>query len=198
MPWRPTDDSVLLVAFDPGSTTLGVARLYLKPDDLSVVQIHTQTVNFSSLLNNDAVDNERIIVRHGEKFARIRLIRSSIERFLKLHEPEGAVLENPFFHNLQPTAFEPLIECKMALSDALFAYDPDLKMMVVSPSEGKLAVGAAAGEKDKAVMLRTTLNHPTVSSCLATDHADVDQHGADAIAAGLACIAYLKKHSRSV
>lgn len=198
MPWRPADDCVLLVAFDPGSTTLGVARLYLRPDDLSVIQIHTQTVNFASLLDNDVVDYARIVVKHGEKFARIRLMRSTIERFLKEHEPEGAVLENPFFHNLHPTAFEPLIECKMTLFDALYAYDPDLKMMLISPSEGKQAVGASPGERDKEVMRQTTLNHPMVFGYLATDLADVDQHGADAIAAGLACIAYLKKHSRTV
>lgn len=171
-----------IVGIDPGTLTLGVAKITVDLRDWSIHDSIAWTLNGAKLAGKDNWTQ----VIHGDRIGRIEALQCALERIFALYEPIEIASESPYFSHLHPGAYGPLVEIITAIRLAVMHYDAWQPLTMIDPPTIKNAVGAkGAAKKDvmkeKVLGLASTLkyNGPTPMEAL-------DEHSIDALAVAFA------------
>lgn len=182
LPERPTP--LRVIGIDPGTTTLGVARL-----DYDFEGPEVDVVDAFTLVARESHPGyQSVLETYGNKYARLQNLQDCLTTIFHDHRPHAVICEQPYLGRFA-AAYMALTECAFVIHQALFAYDPYLPLWRVEPRPAKIAAGVVMpkpGSKEK-----LTKDH--VRDALAQQPhlrwgvplADLDEHAVDATAVGL-------------
>lgn len=179
---RNASSVATIIGIDPGSETLGIARIDFDVVTLDIVRTTSKTFVGSKLEGM----NWWLAQTHSERFARIEAHKQNLKNILFDCSPIIVACESPFYNSLRPSAYGVLVEVLGALHQACFEYHPDLAFTLIDPPSAKKAVGAKGNAKKEQMREAVLVLHDLkfqgpVSLGL------LDEHSIDAIA-----IAYSK------
>lgn len=176
LPKENNDPIIKTVAFDPGTTKLGVSVMHIDLNDLLIKKTYAFTLNGEKLANNLILSEH-----YGPRYSRISGMSQEIANFINYIEPIAISSEAPFFNSKFPGAFMALVEVIDSIRNVVFQYDPYKPLHLVDPSSVKNAVGAKGGANKftirDAVISLTNLNYESTVKI-----EDLDEHSIDSIA----------------
>ena len=174
----PQDSSsvVKTMAFDPGTTKLGVSIMHIDLFDLQIKKTYAFTLNGEKLANNFILAEN-----YGGRYSRISGMMKEISNLFNYIEPFAVSSEAPFYNPTRPAAFEALVDVIGAMRNTLFQYDPIKQLHFVDPSSVKNSVGAKGGA-NKITIRDAVLKLTDLSYESSVPIEDLDEHSIDAIA----------------
>jgi Holliday junction resolvasome RuvABC endonuclease subunit len=127
---------LILIGIDPGTTQVGLGVMHVSVPDWTVREVSGKTLDAGRL------PLDRLIVQgHGERIARLQVIRELVSaEFYRLH-PFSVGHESPFYNPRTPGAYGPLVESIVYLRQAAMEYDVRLPFTAMAPTAIKLAMG---------------------------------------------------------
>lgn len=167
-----------IVGIDPGSNTLGVAKIDFNIDTFEIIQVSAKTYVADRMYTSAWIEENE-----GPRFARIKVLENAIYHFLVKWEPIGVATEAPFHNHLRPNAFGVLMEVMSGIRNAVNRFDRQMELQLIPPSNVKNAVGAAGNAKKEVV--RREISR-LLGKVLEFDIVHYDEHSLDAIAAAYA------------
>lgn len=176
-----------LVAIDPGTESLGVARFYVEVPELRILSSTAQTFR-GSKLGMSAWTAEA----QSPQFARIEAHHSNLLSYLFAYQPFLVVSEAPFFSRKFPMAFAALVRTVSAVQQAVNDYRSTMSLHLIDPPTIKNAVGAA-GNAGKTDMRTAVLGLPDLQYSGDVALAQLDEHSVDALAVGYCKIRQLRE-----
>ena len=168
-----------IMAFDPGTDTLGVAVIEVDPVTTKGV-ITVATTYSGKLLKDKYPDYEAI---HGERAARLYAHFNNICSLLDEHQPNTVISESPYM-GLFPQAYAALVECLNNIHQALNHYDSYLPLYTVDPPTAKKAVGVSGRGSNKEEVMNAVLSLDSLTFGDYVNLSELDEHSCDAIAVG--------------
>lgn len=170
-----------IVGIDPGTDTLGYAKIAVSVPDLNIVNTEAFTLSGSKLMN----DETWIESLHGARLMRLRALESKLIRLLRSDLPLVVAAEAPFYSRRQPTAYGPLIETISMLRNAVMRFDRWTPLTFNEPRVIKQAVGVVGKipkGKAKEVVRDRVLVLKELKYCGNIPIHRLDEHSIDAIA----------------
>lgn len=168
-----------LLAIDPGTKMMGISvfELQSSPCGFTGKVVHSSTVNIELMAHHK--HRYSIADEHGERLAKIECCKEIINSFLQAWGIRFVVSETPYMGRF-PQAFGALVECMLAMKQAVLYYDNTIVFDGIDPSSVKNAVGVSGKSGDKNLMLKAVQRLvPYVdTNCL-------DEHAIDSIAVGI-------------
>ena len=179
------DDKLRILAFDPGTDSLGLAVLEIDLPTRAGTFIDVRTfIANRSLKYSDAWKD--IAEDHHDRYARLLTHEVNVYEYAKSWQPHTVACESPFMFRM-PKAFAALTECVYTLRNSIFKYDPSVGFWMVTPMEGKRVVGAAFKGTTKddvkaglAKLLTNPNDHHIYYQC-PTLFDSLDEHSVDAM-----------------
>lgn len=175
----------VVCGLDPGTSTLGVAFLYIN-DEEWVVDIRSHTLDAGQLSRYDSlceVPSAKIGYQD-----RIRYLSTALLILFNRHRPFMVGIETPFMNPSRPGAFVPLLTQKLSLIDVMNnRYDGPLTIIEQSPMRLKkhFGVSAKGSQAKKEAMKEAVLSHGAIKHLIAHRAEELSEHEIDAIAAAL-------------
>lgn len=127
-----------LIGIDPGSSKMGVCIMTVDAVTLDIISTDAFTIVGEKLM----AKNSFMEMIHGARFARIDAIEERLLALFIRHKPFDVASESPFFNPSRPNAFEVLVEVIYMIRQALWRYDPWVRLYRIDPPTVKLGVGA--------------------------------------------------------
>lgn len=170
-----------VIGLDPGSDTLGTAKLEFDIETLEAVAISAKT-----LKGKRAGRGSWITDRFGERAGRIAANQEALFHYFRNNDPIAIVAESPFFSHSHPSAYGVLVEVICSIRQALWRHDPYMVLDEIDPNNIKLAVGAKGGA-GKDPVRDAILKLDWVRKIYVGDVPleDLDSHSIDGIAAAI-------------
>lgn len=171
-------NTATILGIDPGSESLGVAKIDFYLDTLAVAQVYSSTYLGSKLGMNQWMANV-----HSPRFARINAHHHNLLQVLRDTQPIAVVSESPFFNSRFPQAYGALTEVVTAIRQAVWDYDPNVQLELVDPPRVKRAVNAPGNaKKDEVHNAVLSISEIAQNFQGPTPLEDLDEHSIDAIA----------------
>lgn len=132
------------MGIDPGTNTLGMARIDICPRTLAIVQSSAQTftaerhVNYRDLPFDDGA---------SKRFARLAWHEDNILYHLHRFQPYRVGVETNFLRVRMVSAYAALTETVTTIRRAVYRYNPNYPIHFVEPRKVKNAVNAKADPK---------------------------------------------------
>lgn len=168
-----------IFAIDPGTDTLGTAVLDVDLRSGSVTVIYVETLRGSRMCR--ALPGT--IETHGERAAKLEAHQQQIFSMLHHFIPSTVISESPYMGRF-PQAFRALVECLIAIRDAVVYFDPSMPLETVDPPTAKKAVGAPGKGGGKDAVREAVLQLKELRTAPGIDLGVLDEHSIDAIAVG--------------
>ena len=174
----PSDasDRAKIIGIDPGSEKLGVAYIEFSCTDFSIYKCGALTLIGSKLPRGDFD-----IMLHSDRFSRINALKEELYRILVEERPLVVSSEAPFINVRRPAAYGALVEVVSHVRQAVREYSGWNKLLLVSPSSTKQAVGAP-GNADKDKVKSCILKIPELVNYCESNIENLDEHSLDALA----------------
>lgn len=166
-----------MLSIDNGSNTLGLSIVDLDLRARTMEVLFADTCNASKTASRYGYVGER----HGDRFARFRILREFITDKLEYYNPDDTVVETPFMHR-HPGAYATLREALYMIIDTVTDYDYRMEVIGVTPMEAKKAVGALRYDKGKAPIRDAVLALNDVYYANGIDPKELDEHCIDSVA----------------
>lgn len=183
------NDSVRLLAIDPGTDTLGVSVLEIDFKSGNIDVIAAKTFNAGKMLRLNEKLKEEALLR-GDRYSRLKIHEANLYTFLTLMKPTFVASEAPFMGKRMANAYEALLECLMAIRNAVYKYDDSILIDMISPTSAKKAVGVTGRGKTKddvadgvIKLIKDKGNNVTYSYNVPLTK--LDEHSIDSIAVGI-------------
>lgn len=125
-----------IAGFDPGSTNLGFSLAENALDGSNSVIRVAHTVK----LKDTALGYASIGELHGSRVVRLMLMYDTVLNLLRTHRPHAVVIESNYLGKFA-TSFAALVECVITIRNAVYAYDPFMKLYLVDPTTVKTNTG---------------------------------------------------------
>ena len=173
-----------ILAIDPSSNEVGIAKFKIHGGTKEIISIDTVTVylkpkGWASIPSTMSPLHERMM--------RFKSIFTAIMRDTR---PITVVHESAFVDGgLRASAVIPLASANMLMSNIVYEFNKDILVHTYTPPRVKNALGAK-GNCKKEVMLETFKRHPLVNKFL--DYRVMTEHEIDAVAVGLCAIRHYK------
>lgn len=172
---------ISIIGIDPGTETLGVAKIDVEMDTLSIVSSHAKTLVGSKLAGKENWSS----YTYGDRFSRIAALEDELYRYFQLEQPYLISCEAPFINRRRPMAYGALVEVVCAIRRAIIRHDPWKRLTMYEPIVAKAAVGVTGkirkGESKNvvrtAVLKRDDWNY---AGDVSLD--ELDEHSIDALA----------------
>lgn len=167
-----------IIGIDPGSETMGVAKLEYDIQRKEIVRttVNTYTASKMFQMNNWNPDYE------AARFARIATHKQNLIRIFQFNNPSAIVAEDGFFNPGRPNAFAVLIEVQIAIREAVYEYNCWKTLQLIDPPSVKKAVGVSGGSKDKFMMTNGLLKLNDLNYEGYLPLVELDEHSIDAMA----------------
>jgi Holliday junction resolvasome RuvABC endonuclease subunit len=182
----PNQNTLTLLAIDPGLNNTGVAVFKLKLDPFEIISIDALTLQARRLIDTSGLDDEDYVERIHKRYSMTRALRKIILR----ENPSVVACESPFFDRRKPSSFAVLTEVLISYFDAAVEVNPAVRFSYVEPLLVKKILGVA-GQKGKEVVRESMEKQDFVSKVIQRLD-DLDEHAIDAICVG---ITYIKVKS---
>jgi Holliday junction resolvasome RuvABC endonuclease subunit len=183
------DDKLRILAFDPGTDSLGAAILEVDIPTRTGTFIDVQTFIANKTLKY--VDSyKEVAEHHTDRFTRLLTHEDNIYQYANYWMPHTVACESPFMFRM-PKAFAALTECVYILRMALFKYDPSVGFHMVTPMQGKSVVKAAfkgTTKDDVKKGLVDVLSNPSAHNLYYQAPVlfdSLDEHSVDAMVIGI-------------
>jgi len=173
---------VTIVGIDPGTSTLGVAILFVNIETQKIELSIAWTLNGNKLSGKDSWTEEM----HGGRYSRIAALEENLLQIFNYYQPLIIVSESPFINNRFPQAGIALTEVVVAIRRAVVTYDPWRELHVIDPPTIKKAVNAA-GNATKEVMKEKVMELTDLNYNGMIPLVQLDEHSIDALS-----VAYCK------
>ena len=183
-----TPEYVSLIGIDPGSTHLGISVMRVDPINWKIINTRAKTIHAQKLIDL----NSDLVIYHGEKIARIRLICQKLYTLFQYERPLAVASESPFYSQRRPSAFGVLTEVIDGVRDAVYQYNSLLPLTLIDPPTVKKAVGAP-GNADKLVVKNFVKMSPIINYAGDTPIDLLDEHSIDSIAVNFAQFTLMEK-----
>lgn len=166
-----------VIGIDPGTATLGVAVL--------VYDLKTQTRRIEKLMTLNGSHQlrhyEQLTDLHGERFARLNALETSLSSVFEHYRPHAIASEGPYMGRF-PQAFAALVECLHVVRRAVWVYSHEHPLTVYDPATIKKSVGVSGKSGDKDRMRQAVNTLDWVSDIDQSQIRDADEHAIDALA----------------
>ncbi len=166
-----------MASIDNGSNTLGLSiiDLDLRSGELVVKYSETCTATKTAGRYADLAE------RHGDRFARFKVLREFLTDIFNGFDPDVVVVETPFMHR-HPSAYAVLREAMMMITETVYDFDSQMELIGVTPMEAKRAVGAQRYDKGKDPIRTAVLELNDVYYENGINKELLDEHCIDSIA----------------
>lgn len=180
-----------LMSLDPGSDTLGTAKLDIDLESLDLMAITAQTLK-GGRAGRGSWESEMF----GERLGRIHANQQTLLGMFRFYRPFIVASESPFISRRMPTAYGALMEVICSIRAALYEYDEWKQLHLYDPITVKMAVGATKF-KGKDPVRDGVLAFPNIQQLYtgSTPLEDLDEHSLDAIAVGICQWQALRKEA---
>lgn len=148
-----------LIGIDPGSSKLGFCVMTVDAVTLEIVSTDAFTLVGEKLM----AKNSFLEMIHGARFARIDALDQVLYRLFCRYNPFDVASESPFFNPSRPNAFEVLIEVLFMIRQALWRYDPWVRLYRIDPPTVKLGVGVVLGKAAKGSDTKTPVGDRVIA-----------------------------------
>jgi Holliday junction resolvasome RuvABC endonuclease subunit len=166
-----------IMGIDPGSDTLGLARIAFDIPTMTITSISARTFVGSRMFD----DKGWVAGLVGDRRARIEWHRQNLINHFLHFQPVQIACESPFFNRLRPNAFQALLEVTTMIQEAVAKYDPWRKLYQIDPPTVKKSVGAP-GNADKNVVKKFVIQNLSQFYNGEVPLEMLDEHSIDAIA----------------
>lgn len=178
-----------LLSIDPGFN-FGVAVIEVDFESNTCHVLHAHT--FDILKIAKSVHSE-LINTHGERIAKLKAIETIVSGMMIAWDVSGVVSESPYLGRFA-NSFQSLVECLCYIQNGIFVNTSEFPLALLDPTTVKRSVGAPKSkDKDAVKQAVRKLNWVTYAVPGLLD--DLDEHGVDAIAVGLARFIQLRGDS---
>ena len=168
-----------IFAIDPGTDTLGTAVLDVDLLRGTISLIHAETFQGSRMCRGLV----GTIETHGERAAKLEAHRQQLFSMIHYFAPASVICESPYMGRF-PQAYRALVECLLAIRDAVSGYDIAMSLDTVDPPTAKKAVGAPGKGGGKGAVRDAVLKLKSLQNRSGLDLKALDEHSIDAIAVG--------------
>lgn len=141
------NEPITLLAIDPGTDTLGVSVFSLDLLTFKLSLLHAETLQASKTVRRYESLKDLENIKGGRK-ARLDSHKERLTTILEDWQPSYVGCESPFMGR-RANAFEALVECVVAIKEAVEDYDKSLVVDMISPPSAKKSVGVKAKGSDK-------------------------------------------------
>ena len=186
-------DHYTILGIDPGSTTLGIAILYLAKDTLVITRTEAFTLDATRLSDFKLLDD-----RYPDRERRLIALGKSINKVLDSYQPCLVGIEAPFFNRRKPSAYAVLVETLYRLRLSLYQYDLNLPILEIDPPTAKRAIGVRRLKAKERRRLKLTTKdlvrealEPIKALNVSTELDLLDEHSLDAIAVAYSAYKHL-------
>jgi Holliday junction resolvasome RuvABC endonuclease subunit len=146
------NDSIRLISIDPGLTNFGFAIFELHSNG-EYTLLEADTFCTEHHLN----DYNYIVELHGERQAKLFLIRSFFTEILEKYRPLGVGSEIPYFNRKRPMAFEALVAVVTTIEACVIDYDPGITFYRIPAASVKKNMEVSGRSGDKNLMKTAVL-----------------------------------------
>lgn len=174
-----------VAAIDPGTNTLGTAILDVDLYTGQVYLVDAQTFSGNRMFGT----YQNMLSVHGERRTKLHAHEQVLLSWMQFYLPHVVICESPFLGRF-PQAYEALVECKMAIRNAVMQYDLTLPLETVDPPSAKMAVGAPTkrpkgmSKDDFKLTVKTAIAKLPIVNISSRSLSSLDEHSSDAIAVG--------------
>lgn len=141
----PVTDALHLTIMgtDPGTTSVGLGLLRIRVPDWTIVGAAGKT------LAAHRMPLDPLIVRHhGERIARLHVVRDLFAESFIQEQPYAIGCESPFYNPRTPGAYGPLVESIVYLRQAVMRYSRHCSLDMIEPTAIKKVMGFGHHDKD--------------------------------------------------
>lgn len=168
-----------LIAFDPGSTSLGCCLL---KKDLDKETIEVDTV-YTVTLRDTHLNYKALKDYHSSKVIRLLILRDTVAEFINEHKPHAVIVEGNYLGRFA-ASFAALVECVAIIRSVLYDYNKFLPLYLVDPTTVKKDIGM--------VRIKGTDKEDVRKALMALEDIDwgiinpdeLDEHSIDSVAVG--------------
>ena len=172
-----------LLSIDPGLNNVGIAIYEIETQPFKILSIQAFTLKSERLIDDSCLDDED----HTERVHKRYMMGRSLTKALQQYRPDVVASESPFFDRRKPGSFAVLTEVLTTLFDAVVAFNPLIKFVMISPQSVKMTLGVA-GIKGKEVVREAMEKQQEIITVLQDPLETIDEHAIDAIAVGYSWI----------
>jgi Holliday junction resolvasome RuvABC endonuclease subunit len=147
------NDSIRLISIDPGLTNFGFAVFELYSNG-EYTLLEADTFYTEQHLN----DYNYIVELHGERQAKLFLIRTFFTELLEKYCPLGVGSEIPYFNRKRPIAFEALVAVVTTLEACVIEYNPGITFYRIPAASVKKNMEVSGKSCDKDLMKTAVLS----------------------------------------
>lgn len=171
-----------IMGIDNGSSNLGMVILDLDLRSGVYTLVHAETFVAERLIKN----HRGSLFTHTPRFVRESTLRDKFADALDEFQPNAVPVENAFFQPGRVTSFETLTEMKVFLREAVYDYNWQMDIILISPGEAKRAVQPASFTMKKVVIRDCILAMSGKIRCVnGTSLNNLTEHEYDGIAVGI-------------
>jgi hypothetical protein len=175
-----------VLSIDPGSTRFGVCKsLIYHSGETGLVPklevISSETLKLERIRNYNGLDPDL----YADRKFRIMQIDKYLED--NLHDIDIVVYESPFFYSKKPQAFAVLTEVINSIEVGVYRHKPNIPICPIEPTLIKKTIGVKKFSDKESVREAVTILSKESKDLTCTLQLDqLDEHGVDAIAIGMA------------
>lgn len=176
------ENLICLMGIDPGTNTMGVARIDIDPKSLEIINTVALTYQADRMFKYDEYTLEDSIMM---RYQRLQWHERNLYQLFIDNEPYRLTVESNYINLRNPNAYGPLVESVSAIRRAYYNYDSLRKIYLIDPTTVKKTVGAPTrGTKDGfKEPVKQALKKIAGFLKLREDYLDsLDEHSIDAIA----------------
>jgi Holliday junction resolvasome RuvABC endonuclease subunit len=168
-----------VLAFDPGSSHLGIAILDDLLDGSKKIVRHA----FTEHLRDTHPGYTAFADLHGSRQVRLMILRDTVTNMIRTIRPNAVIVESNYKGRFV-NAFAALVECVAACRSALFEVDPFAPLYLVDPTTVKINAGMKKIKgTDKEDVRRAARARTDIEWWVPLE--DLDEHAVDASMIGL-------------
>ncbi len=177
-----------ILAIDPSSTSVGVARYLVNTNTDNILSIEAGTINLDSYNYDPMLFNSL----HSDKTIRLIKLEHKFTELLNDINPDVVVCESAFYNPSRPNAFASLTEVIFLLNTLTIKYNRNIKFITLPPKTIKEAIGSLKiTDKGKDPVKESIIKIPQIYNLVNNFIDNLDNHAIDAIAVGYT---FLKKY----
>jgi len=177
------EDTINILAIDPGTTTIGVSIFKINVITLEIVDIETILVDTSVRLNSYELTTDLLL--------RLERLYNRVIELIEYYNPYIVSLENGFINRLRPAAYGPLSQSIMAIELAVLNTNKFIKIFKFAPKTIK-KVTTSAGTAGKNDMLAGLKTIPEINRLIDPDL--ISEHEVDSVGVNYTMLQYLREN----
>jgi len=177
------NNTINILAIDPGTTTIGVSIFTINVIDYSIVAIETILVDTSIRLVSSDTASDLLL--------RLERLYHRVVELINYYKPYIVSLENGFINRLRPAAYGPLSQSIMAIELAVRNTNPYIKIFKFAPKTIK-KVTTTAGTAGKNDMLAGIKTIPEISNKINPDL--ISEHEVDSLGVNYTMLEYIREN----